>query len=144
MTMSNGKEDWHVTALLCDGAQVAEGKLYVLGGGWALCGPGTFVHSLAVKLQVPWSQANRRHKFQATLVDEDSKPVMLGEPASELRMETEFEVGRPAGLPSGTPLDLPFAVNFGPMDLPPGRGYAWSMTIDGQDVARVSFRTRPA
>jgi hypothetical protein len=140
--MTNFDKDWHVTALLCDAAQVAEGKLYVLGGGWALCGPGTFVHALAIKLQVPWDQANRRHKFEAVLLDEDSKPVLLGEPASEVRMETEFEVGRPPGLPSGTPLDLPFAVNFGPMELPPGRGYAWSMSLDGQSVERVSFRTR--
>ena len=31
-------QDWEITALLCDAAQVAGGKLCVLGGGWSLGG----------------------------------------------------------------------------------------------------------
>lgn len=136
-------EDWDITVLLCDAAQVAEGKLYVLGGGWTLCGPGAFQHALAIKVEVPWGEANRRHVLDAVLVDEDSRPVRLGQPPTEVRFQGTFEVGRPPGLPPGTRLDVPLAVNFPPLDLPAGAGYAWAVSINGQELRRVRFRTRP-
>jgi hypothetical protein len=135
--------DWEVTVLLCDSAQVADGKLYVLGGGWSLCGPGRFQHALAIKVEVPWNESNRPHTLVAVLMDEDSRPVRVGDPAAEVRFHGTFEVGRPPGLPPGTPLDFPLAVNLGPLELPPGAGYFWSVSIDGQEVRRVRFRTRP-
>ena len=142
--MSDETRDWRMTVLLCDSAQVAEGKLYVLGGGWSVCGPGPFVHGLALKLDVPWNEANRRHKAVATLHDEDSRPVAIGEPPREVRFESAFEVGRPPGHPPGTPLDLPLAINMGPLELPPGRGYFWSIRIEDTEIGRASFRVRPA
>jgi hypothetical protein len=141
--MSARPTDWIASALLSDSAQVADSKLYVLGGGWSLCGPGPFVHALAIKLGVPWDQANRRHIVRGVLLDEDSEVVQVGDSAAELSFESHFEVGRPAGLPGGTHLDVPLAVNFGPISLPPGRGYGWSITVDGDEVERVVFRTRP-
>ena len=135
--------EWNVTVLLADSAQVAEGKLYILGGGWSLCGPGAFVHALAIRLAVPWDQANRHHTIHAILSDEDAQPVRLGDPPSDVAFQGDFEVGRPPGIPVGTPLDVPIAVNFGPLELPPGRGYSWVVSVDGQEIERVSFRTRP-
>ena len=35
--------------LLCDGAQVADGKLFVLGGGWSLTGPDPMPSAIAMK-----------------------------------------------------------------------------------------------
>jgi len=137
-------QDWEITALLCDAAQVAGGKLYVLGGGWSLCGPGPFQHALAIKVEVPWNEANRSHTLQATLLDEDSRPVRAGDPPAEVRFQGTFEVGRPPGLPAGTPLDLPLAVTLGPLELPSGSGFFWSVSIDGHEVRRVRFRTRPS
>ncbi len=135
---------WDATVLVCDAAQVADGKLYVLGGGWSLCGPGPFVHSLAVKIDVPWDQANRKHALTARLVNEDGAPVALGDPPQELRFESEFEVGRPPGMVEGTPLIVPFAIGLGPIDLPADAGYSWIVEIDGSEIARTSFRTRPS
>jgi hypothetical protein len=142
--MTSGVEDWGITAILCDAAQVAEGKLYILGGGWSLSGPGAFTHAIALKVEVPWGAANERHRLDAVLVDEDGNAVAVGDPAQEVAFSSEFEVGRPAGLPAGTPLDFPIAVNFGPLEVPAGRGYAWSLRIDGAETERVPFRTRPA
>ena len=136
-------DGWSVTAMLSDFAQVAEGKLYVLGGGWSLCGPGPFQHALAIKIEVPWNEANRPHQFEAVLRDEDMRPVSVGRPTSPVRFEGTFEVGRPVGLPAGTPLDVALAVNFGPVELPPGSSYFWAIIIDGAEVGRVRFRTRP-
>jgi hypothetical protein len=135
---------WSVVALLCDYAQVAEGKLFISGGGWSLCGPGPFVHSLAVKVAVPWDQANRAHALEARIEDEDGAQPLVGDPPTEVALSTQFEVGRPPGLPPGTALDMPFAVNLGPLELPPNRGYVWVLTIDGEECCRIPFRTRPA
>jgi hypothetical protein len=135
-------QDWSIIALLCDSAQVADGKLFILGGGWSVTGPGPFVHSLALKLEVPWDQANTHHKFSAVLADEDGQPVNIGEPAEGIRLETEFEVGRPPGVRPGTALEVPMAVNFGPMELPAASRYVWLFEVDGSEIGRVSFQTR--
>lgn len=135
---------WSTTVLLSDFAQVADGKLYVLGGGWSLCGPGAFQHALAIKIEVPWDESNRAHKLEAILHDEDNKQVAVGTPPSPVRFEGTFEVGRPAGLPPGTPLDFPLAVNLGLLQLPPGKGYVWMINVDGRPVGKARFRTRPS
>ncbi len=140
--MMTDDDEWSLTALLCDAAQVADGKLYILGGGWTLTGPGPFVHGLALKLEVPWGEANRRHALEAFLLDEDGQAVSIGDPPTEVKFETEFEVGRPPGIVQGTRLDLPFAVNFGAMELPPGRGFAWSIRVSGLERGRARFRVR--
>ncbi len=135
--------DWDVTVLLCDSAQVADGKLYVLGGGWTICGPGAFQHALAIKVEVPWNEANRRHSLEAVLMDEDARPVRIGNPPVEIKFQGTFEVGRPPGLPAGTPLDFPVAVNLAPVELPPGAAYFWTISIDGRELRRARFHTRP-
>lgn len=142
--MTERVQDWIIQPLLCDYAEVADGKLFILGGGWSICGPGPFTHALAIKIGVPWDLANRRHKLQAILKDEDGQEVRIGEPPSEIKFEGEIEVGRPAGLPAGSYLDVPLAVNFGPLELPPGRGYIWEIGIDGSEGVELRFRTRPA
>lgn len=128
--------------MLCDYAQVADGKLFIAGGGWVFTGPAAFTHSLAIKISVPWSAANERHTLSARLTDEDGHAVTLGEPPSEVGFGTHFEVGRPAGTPAGSPLQMPLAINFGPMELDPGAGFAWVISVDDQVLEQVQFRTR--
>lgn len=134
--------DWSITAMLCDHAQVADGKLFIAGGGWLFTGPGAFSHALAIKVAVPWAAANEQHTLSARLTDEDGRVVSLGEPPSEVGFGTRFEVGRPAGIPAGSPLSMPIAINFGPMELDPGAGFSWVISIDDQVLAQVPFRTR--
>ena len=134
--------------LLADAAQAVDGKLYVLGGGWSVCGPDPVPMALAIKLEIPWDQANVRHSWRLTLVDADGEPFMAPGPDGEeqpLSIDAEFEVGRPPGVRPGTPMDLPLAINFGPLPLDPGRRYEWRMEIDGepQEDARLAFSTRP-
>src|SRR3990170_3121998 len=99
-------DSWDCTVLLSDFAQVAEGKLYVLGGGWTLCGPGPFQHGLAIKVEVPWDEANRSHRLEGALFNEGMQVVKVGTNGAEARFEGTFEAGRPAGIPAGTPLDF--------------------------------------
>lgn len=125
--------------LLCDAAQSIEGKLFVLGGGWsAMASDFPANMALAVKLSIPWDQANRPVGVRASLITEDANPVELG--AGPVELTGEIEVGRPPGLVPGTPLDTPFVLNFSNIALPPG-GYVWQLEVDGEVMARAPFRT---
>ena len=61
--------------LLADFAQVADGKLTVVGGGWSLTGPEPTPFGIAILVHVPWDQANRRHTLRPPLVHADGLPV---------------------------------------------------------------------
>lgn len=118
-----------VTMLLADSAQEVNGKLYVLGGGWSITGPDIPPMALAIKLDVPWSNAGS-HQFALELVDEDGRTVPPGDSAG-IRAEGTFEVGRPVSVPPGSDIDVAFVVTFPPFPLEPGR-YTWRLTIDGE------------
>jgi hypothetical protein len=137
-----------VTMLLADAVQAVEGKLYILGGGWSIIGPEPNPMAIAIKVEVPWTEANRRHVLQLNLLDEDGRAVMVPTPIGDrpVELSAEFEVGRPAGLRAGTPLDVPLAINLGPLPLQPDRRYVWRCSIDGESEEnwQVSFLTRPA
>ena len=137
-----------LTLLLCDHVAVAEGKLYISGGGWTMTGPDPAPSGIAVLLEVPWDQANRSIALRLGLFHEDGQPVAQMGPDGVTAVEVgaDLEVGRPPGLPAGTPLPVPLAVNLPPIPLPPGQGYFWQAEIGGERRAdwRLSFRTRPA
>jgi hypothetical protein len=136
-----------VTLLLADSAQAVNGKLYILGGGWSITGPDPAPSAIAIKIDVPWDEANKRHVFGLTLLNEDGQPVkvptLTGDRAVEL--SGEFEVARPPGLKPGTPIDLALALNIGPLPLPPDSRYVWRFSIDGRsaDDWQLTFSTRP-
>jgi hypothetical protein len=122
-----------VTIMLADAAQEAGGKLYILGGGWSITGPEIPPSALAMKIDVPWDQANQRHNWALQLISEDGVPVVIeGQP---IRIEGEFEVGRPPGAAPGSFIDVPLAVNFASLPLPRGRRYVWQLAIDGETNA---------
>ena len=100
--------------MLADAAQVSDGKLYILGGGWSVTGPPT-PSAIALLVEVPWDQTNRRLEWRLELVDCDGYPVMTpdGEGGENpIVMGGEFEVGRPPGTPHGSPIGLPLALNL--------------------------------
>lgn len=136
-----------VTMLLCDAAQVADGKLYVLGGGWSLIGPDPMPSAIALKIDVDWNEIENPHHWELFLVDEDGNPVIAegleGPQAIEVR--GDFEVGRPVAVPAGSPVDVALALNFGPLPLAPGHRYRWQLVIDGiqNDEWALAFSTRP-
>lgn len=134
--------------LLADYAQAADGKLNVIGGGWSVTGPGPAAFAIALDIKVPWDQTNVQHTLRLELVDADGRPVLVAAPEAEqaIFVESTFEVGRPAGLKPGTPIDVPIALNFPPLPLPPGGRYEWRLTIDGatDEDWRLAFTTRAA
>jgi hypothetical protein len=138
-----------VTMLLADAAQAAEGKLYVLGGGWSVTGPDPSPFAIAMLIQIPWDQANVRHLIRLELLDSDGHPVTgtnTDGNVGPIAVEGQVEVGRPPGVRPGTPLDVPLAMNFGPMPLPPGERFVWQLSVNGRtdEDWRLSFSTRRA
>lgn len=131
---------------LCDSAQVADSKLNILGGGWSICGLGPVQMALALKIDVPWDQANRQHRFAIWLQDADGQQVTVPGPEGDqpLRIEGQFETGRPPGLREGVALDVPLALNFGVLHLPADSRFTWKLEIDGvsEEGWEVSFTTR--
>lgn len=137
-----------VTILLADWAQVLNGKLYIMGGGWSVTSPTTGPSAIALKIEVPWTETNRQHNLKLELIDSDYHPVMVQTPTGEapLMISADFEVGRPPGLIQGSPLDVPLAFNIGPIPLAPEKRYIWKLTIDGKqdDNWQAAFSTRPS
>jgi hypothetical protein len=147
------------TLLLADYAQVSDGKLTIVGGGWSVTGPEPAPFGIAILIQVPWDLANVRHTMRLELLDSDGVPVTVegveddeggdiddGDEAEPIVFfdDVVFEVGRPPGLKPGTPLDFPVAVNSGPLPIPAGGRYEWRLTIDGRSEEdwRLPFTTR--
>jgi hypothetical protein len=131
-----------VTAFLCDAAQESNGKLYTLGAGWSIVRGMPITMALAVKIAVPWNEANRRHVFSASLVTEDGGIPRLRvadtEQQQSLDARGEFEVGRPPGLKEGTPLDAAVAITFAGVPLLPGR-YVWKLAINDLVLEEIPF-----
>jgi hypothetical protein len=119
--------------MLCDAAQVSDGKLYVLGGGWSMTGPDPVPSAIALKIDVGWHEAESSHHWELFLEDADGRPVLVDTPEGEHPVEVrgEFTVGRPPGIPEGP--------------LVPGTRYTWRMAIDGESQTDwvLGFTTRP-
>ncbi|MFZ1062574.1 MAG: hypothetical protein WAN30_03795 [Acidimicrobiales bacterium] len=137
----------NVTMLLADSAQVADGKLYILGGGWSVTGPEPVPSAVAIKVAVDWHEFNSAHHWELILEDADGKLVQFETPEGTQTIEVrgDFSTTTPQDVPQGTPVDVPIAVNFGPIPLAPASRFTWRLVIDGESLpgASVSFTTRP-
>jgi len=137
-----------VTMVLCDSAQVSDGKLHLLGGGWTVTGPGPVPSAIAMIVEVPWDQANTTIPFTLALRDADGQPVSQEGPTGSgpVMIDAAIEVGRPPGVPAGTPLTVPLALGIPPLDLPAGRRYSWDFTLAGEtrEDWHLAFSTRGA
>jgi hypothetical protein len=131
---------------LADHAQALNGKLYVMGGGWNLIGPGPAPFALAGVLELDWDEANRPYRLEIDLVTEDGRPVQIPGPTGELPVHIgmDVEAGRPAGVRAGTPLNVPIAINIGALPIAPDARYSWVFRINGEthDMWRLPFAAR--
>ena len=134
--------------MLCDHAAVAEGKLYVNGGGWTQTGPAPAPSAIAMLIDVPWDQTNEPLSFNLSLHSADGEAVTQQGPAGQVPIEVggQFEVGRPVGVAPGTPITVPLAINVQPIPLAPGQRFVWELRVSGSAEKdwRLAFSTRPA
>lgn len=121
--------------LLADRAEVVQGKLYLIGGGWDRLGlsglPGPADFDLAVGVLVGYHETNSRHRLELQLEDEDNK-VVIGP------VRAEFELGRPPGLRDGSSQRFQMVLR-GPFTLPHPGAYHWALSLDGERRALTSF-----
>jgi hypothetical protein len=134
-----------LNVLLADAAQVVNGKLYMLGGGWSWIRPGSpFV--VCGKIGIPWDRWSDWHKLRLDLVDGDGQPVLVGSEGEEKAVVIEHPPFRPTVPPQvkpGTSLDWPFAIAINGLPLNPGSLYEWRISINGEseDDWRLAFTT---
>jgi uncharacterized protein DUF6941 len=127
------------TMILADFVEALNGKLYIMGGGWtAWRGSEPVACGVGLVLAVPWTDTNVKHALCIELVHEDGGAVgdLEGNP---IRIDSEFEVGRPPGHVAGDPITSALAFRFGGLPLPSG-GYQFSFSVDGTQLARAQFR----
>jgi hypothetical protein len=143
---SPAKTTMQTTMILADFAQVIGGKLYIMGGGWSVTSPQTPLSAIAIKVEVPWTHSNQDHEFRLELLEDGHQPVLVQTPEgnTQVLLGGKFQVGRPAGIPQGTPLDVPLAANIPPLPLKPGTRYVWKLSIDNEETTRVAFWTIPS
>jgi hypothetical protein len=129
--------------LLAEAAQVADGKLYVLGGGLAIVAATPAPLAIAAKIDVPWDRAEVMHEWKLELLDADGMPVMMND--LPVLLQGQFQVARSEHLQPGTPLPMPLALNFSGLVLPPEQRFAWRLVIDGETEPdwQVGFTVAP-
>ena len=126
--------------MLADSAQVVGSKLYLLGGGWDVLAvrkdfPFGQQCAIALAVKVPWNETNQRHNFEIEVLSEDQQTE---EPKSMAKMEGQFEVGRPTGIPVGQDQRIQLAINMGLNIDTPGIK-AVIARIEGIESKRITF-----
>jgi hypothetical protein len=130
--------------LLADSAEVREGLLFLLGGGWTEAGPAPQPFAIAGLVEVDWEETNARHTIEFTLEDEDGAPLVVPTPTGDqpVKISSAFELGRPPGSVRGSSFNMPVAVPIVALPWTPGRRYVVRLTIDGAEVDRLKFSVR--
>jgi hypothetical protein len=121
--------------VLADFAQVVNRKLYLMGGGWDRFTPPVYPAAMrlgiAVGIRVPWLEANTPHHLTLVVRNEDDQ-------AEAVRLEADFETGRPAGSRGEDQL-VPFALNA-QTTLPGPGAFVIVASIDNQERKRYPFK----
>lgn len=126
--------------ILADRAEVVNGKLYMMGGGWsdlqrmpaAENQPPPPSHlSVAVSVSVGWNETNETHHLRLTIENEDATQRLA-------EVEGDIEVGRPPGIPPGSDQRALLAVSAAVAFPSPG-AYRVMATLAGESRS-VTFR----
>jgi hypothetical protein len=130
-----------VTCLLCDWAQEVNGKLYIQGAGWDRLVADQLVNvAVAVLVEVPWDQTNRRHTLRGYLRTQDGEAFLTPDDAP-VELSLEFEVGRPPGMRHGASVHAPFTMTFAGLSLPVG-GYSFGVEVNGEPKESLPFEVQ--
>ena len=137
-----------VTMWLADYAQVADGKLNVIGGGWSVIGPQPQGYFIALLIEMPWNAAGIQHTAKLELIDDQGHAVIVESPEGDevpMTIIGQFGMAPALGIKNGTPLVMPLAIPVPLIPIPAGGRYEWRLEINGQSHEdwRIGFSTRP-
>lgn len=125
-------------AILADHADIAGGKLYLMGGGWdtysAPQAPFQMRIAVALGVRVGWEETNQPVPVRVYIEDDDGNEIV--------RVDGTLNVGRPPHLPPGTAQLAQMAVNL-PTNIPAFGGYRVRITAGdsaGADEVAIPFR----
>ncbi|MGI9584473.1 MAG: DUF6941 family protein [Acidimicrobiia bacterium] len=126
------------SAMLADAAQVQAGKLFVLGGGFDTISVRSVpaVHrslTLAMVAEIDPEERQRDLELMIRLIDEDGTSVGV-EAKGKLR------VGAPPNLPPGSSSVVPIVSPFHNVTFPEAKGYAFVVSLNDHELARITFR----
>lgn len=131
-------------ALLCDAVTVREGLLHVLGGGITRLMKETYPAplgaGLALRILVHPTEANREHRVEARLQNEDGSEVERVEFTFATTGEASQDNPTQAfGLLPGEELGIAVAVPLQYIKLQKAGGYSLEILIDGQHKKSIPF-----
>ena len=130
--------------LLANSAELRDGLLFVLGGGWTRCWPEpgqqfpfqrVIVSALAIR--VDYAETNEEHRFRLEVRDADETVLQ------PQQIDGGFTVGRPPDLAAGMSQVVQMA---GPMavEIPAPGVFSLVLAIDGSEARRIAFEVMPA
>jgi hypothetical protein len=108
-----------ITLMLCDSAQVYDGKLSILGGGWETIARQAPC-AVAAIVTIPWDREAGVLQWRLDIVDADGQP-WLPDGTTPLALQGELSFQRTEQVLPGTELQVPLAFNFGPLFSQTGR-----------------------
>jgi hypothetical protein len=122
--------------ILADSAQIAAGKLYLLGGGWDVLTvnqpfPVTRHCALAASYSVPWTETNQKFNAEIAIVSDDGREIG--------KINAQIEVGRPAGAQPGSEQRAQIAAELN-LQFEEAGSFAIISSIEGREDLRTSFR----
>jgi hypothetical protein len=137
--------------LLADSAVTADGKLFVLGGGWNTVAAPAFPFRLVrlaivILLREPDADTVRNHRLEIEIRASTGVSLPFGDPQSRLTSDAEGAIGLDlisgpqSGVLPGDEHLIPVAVNFDGLIFQGPDLYFVIITIDGQEARRVRFR----
>ncbi len=94
--------------ILADAAQVANGKLFILGGGWSLYRsavyPAQVQLGLGISILIDWNEAGIKHPVTITMADEAGVPIIP-------ELKGQVEAAKSTDVPTGATQRALLAVN---------------------------------
>lgn len=128
--------------ILADSATVADGKLYIHGGGWGAIAAHQFpvAHKsfgVAFATRVGWNETNQPLDLSLDVVDQDAKSIL---PSGAALSCGTLRVGRPPQIVAGTDQTVPGVVTLEGLTFPAGGTYAVVLSINGAEAARSTFQ----
>ena len=123
--------------ILADAVEVADGKLFVLGGGWTIWRSGNYpaqvMLGVGLSVLVDWNEAGTGTSYPLNITFADDAGVPIVPP-----VQAQFQVSKPAELPPGTVQRVPFGFNAGIM-LPRTGRYVINALVGSKSRAQVFF-----
>jgi hypothetical protein len=134
-----------VEAFLADAVHAAGGKLFALGLGWSVLSTPRFPArhdriALGLLVRMPSEEARQPHRLTVRLLGPTGtgRPLGRGPTGEELR-----ELDAPFSIPSATDeATATFALNFDGLIFDQPGGYAFVISVDGEDRKRLAFRVQ--